>query len=317
MMDAFTLTTPVSLLVFSRPVTTARVFAAIREARPQRLFIVADGPRPNRPGESDLCAEVLRIVEQVDWPCQVLRNYSTINLGCRVRVSSGLDWVFSQVEEAIVLEDDCLPDPSFFRFCQEMLGRYRNEEQVMSICGSNLLGSWKADVQGYHFSQCFGIWGWATWRRAWNFYDVDMLLWQTPESRQRIHDVLGGGALYRMRALDFDRVAAGRVDTWDYQWTFAQLMRSGLSLVPAVNLISNIGFNADATHTVDPDSSFASLPSFPCRFPLENNKIVAADHDYDEVLIAKALSERPLLLKVSDFIHSLGRSVFSRGLRHI
>lgn len=302
-----TLSTPVVLLIFNRPDTTVRVFAAIRAARPQRLFVVADGPRPNRLDDIQKCAEVRRIVERIDWPCEVLRNYSDANLGCRQRVSSGLDWVFSHVEEAIILEDDCLPDPSFFRFCQEMLCRYRNEKRIMSICGSNLLGSWKADVQGYHFSQCFGVWGWATWRRAWDFYDVNMLLWQKPESRQRIHNVLGGGALYRMRVLDFDRVAEGRVDTWDYQWTFAQLMQAGLSLVPAVNLISNIGFDADATHTVDSKNSFAALPLFACRFPLENNQNVAADRDYDEYLISKALSERPLVLKLSDFIHSLGK----------
>lgn len=304
-MNEFTLTTPVALLVFNRPEETAQLFAAIREAQPHQLLVIADGPRSNRPGEWDLCAEVRQIVEQVDWPCQVLRNYSDTNLGCKLRVSSGLDWLFSQVEEAIILEDDCLPDPTFFRFCQEMLCLYRDEARIMSICGSNLLGSWKASLQNYHFSQCYGVWGWATWRRAWKFYDVNMTEWQKPESRRQIYEVLGGGALYRMRAMDFDRVAAGRVDTWDYQWSFAQLMQSGLAAISAVNLISNIGFNAAATHTVNPRTIFARIPTIPCRFPLETNRLIAGDQEFDRAVLKLTQSERPLLLKLADSVRHI------------
>lgn len=309
-MSDFILTTPVALLVFNRPKETSCVFAAIREARPRQLLVVADGPRSNRPGDLDLCAEVRCIVEQVDWPCQVLNNYSDSNLGCGLRVSSGLDWVFNQVKEAIILEDDCLPDPTFFRFCQELLNHYRDEDRIMSICGSNLVGSWKADLQSFHFSRCFGVWGWATWRRAWNCYDVNMSLWKKPESRLRIYEILGGGAPYRMRALDFDRAAAGRVDTWDYQWTFAQLVRSGLSVVPAINLVSNIGFNSEATHTVQANNSFSSLPTFPCRFPLEINRMAIVDQEYDAAVVKKILSGMPLLLKLSNFVRSIGTSLF-------
>jgi len=171
-------------------------------------------------------------------------------------------------------------------------------------------------MQSYHFSLYGGIWGWATWRRAWHFYDINMSLWRDPESRRRIYEVLGGGTLSRMRTLDFDRVAAGRVDTWDYQWSFAQLMRSGLTLTSSVNLVSNIGFTADATHTVNPSNSFAALPTFPCHFPVKTNELIAADHDYDAALMAKALSERPLLLKISDFVHQLWGSMISQGMSH-
>lgn len=160
MMESFRLTISVVLLVFNRPSVTSRVFAAIRETRPTRLFIIADGPREGRSSDVASCAEVRRIVACIDWPCEVSRNYSDVNLGCKKRVASGLDWVFQQVEEAIILEDDCLPDPTFFRFCQELLGRYRDDEKVMSICGSNPLRTWKADIQGYHFSLNGGIWGW-------------------------------------------------------------------------------------------------------------------------------------------------------------
>ena len=303
--DSFRLTTPVVLMVFNRPSVTSRVFAAIHEARPARLLIVADGPRPDRPDDIFKCAEVRSVLDQVDWPCEVLRNYSETNLGCKMRVSTGLDWVFSQVEEAIILEDDCLPDPTFFRFCQEMLTLYRHDERIMMISGTNLLGEWKSATQSYHFSNNGGIWGWACWRRAWQHYDVDMLLWWESSSRMKVRDVLRGGRHFRMRAVEFERVASGNIDTWDYQWSFAQLLQSGLAVVPAVNLISNIGFNADATHTIDSRTSFAGLPTTPCRYPLDINRLIVADNDYDTAVFKAALSERPLLLKVADFLRLL------------
>lgn len=310
-MSSFTLTTPVALLVFNRPEETFRVFSAIREARPEQLLVIADGPRSNRPDEPTLCAEVRRIVGQVDWPCQVLSNYSDVNLGCRVRVSSGIDWVFSQVEEAIILEDDCLPDPTFFRFCQEMIDLYRHDERVMMISGANLLGEWKSSVQSYHFSNNGGIWGWASWRRAWRYYDVDMSQWWVPASRLKVSDALGGGKHYLTRAIDFDRAATGNVDTWDYQWSFTQLLQSGVAAVSSVNLISNIGFAANATHTVNPRTKFAELPAFPCRFPLNINPLITVDHDYDSTVLKLAQSERPLLLKVADFLRLI------RSLLHL
>jgi hypothetical protein len=308
------LSTPVALLVFNRPVETARVFEAIREAQPQQLLVIADGPRSNRSGESKLCEEVRLIVEQVDWPCEVLRNYSENNIGCKLRVSSGLDWVFNQVEEAIILEDDCLPEQSFFRFCQEMLNQYRYEVSVMSICGSNLLERWKDDLQSYHFSHYGGVWGWATWRRAWNFYDVNMPLWRNPESRRHIFEVLGEGSLYKSRITDFEKVAAGHVDTWDYQWSFAQLMQSGLTIISSLNLVSNIGFNADATHTVSTNHALAAIPTFSCQFPLRLNNHISADIDYDSTLSSKILSERPLLQKICDFVQNLKVKIFGQGL---
>jgi hypothetical protein len=303
MMSAcFNLDTPVALIVFNRPEETSRVFAAIREARPQQLLVIADGPRSSRSGELELCARVRQIVEQVDWQCNVLHNYSDTNLGCRLRVSSGLDWLFDQVENAIILEDDCLPDPTFFRFCQEMLDLYRNNEKIMMISGSNLLGEWKSTAQSYHFSAAGGIWGWASWRRAWQYYDVEMALWSDSASRLKVSDVLGGGELYRIRSIDFDRTVVGHIDTWDYQWSFAQLLQSGLAVVSSVNLISNIGFNVDATHTVNPRTLYANAPATPCQFPLQINLLESVDQDYDAAVLKLARSERPLLLKLSDFL---------------
>lgn len=301
-MNTFIMTTPIAFLVFNRPEETAAVFKAIREVRPRHLLVVADGPRVNRPDDVKKCAKVRSIIEQVDWPCEVVCNYSETNLGCKTRVSSGLDWVFSQVEEAIILEDDCLPDSTFFRFCQEMLDQYRFDERITMISGANLLGEWKSAVQSYHFSTNGGIWGWASWRRAWQHYDVNMPLWWERASQLKISAALGGGRFYRARAIEYGRAAAGKIDTWDYQWNFAQLLHSGVAAVSAVNLVSNIGFNADATHTVNPSTLFSGIPTTPCRFPLSSYPLTTVDHDYDAAVHRLAQSERPLLLKLADLI---------------
>jgi hypothetical protein len=273
--------TPVAFFVFNRPEPTARVFAAIAEARPAKLLIVADGPRADRPGEAEQCAAVREIVSRVDWPCDVRTNLSDVNLGCKRRVSSGLDWVFEQVPEAIILEDDCVPDPTLFRFFDEMLARYRDDDRVMMVTGFNPIGRWKAEIQGYHFSYCGSIWGWASWRRAWRFYDVEMRLWQDAEARQRVKDVFCEPELYEGRVATYDAVAQGKVDTWDMQWSFARIVQSGLSVVPAVNLVSNVGFGPDATHTRKAQSPVAGLPTSSMTFPIRFHDYVAVDREYD------------------------------------
>ena len=312
-MDNFVLTTPVALLVFNRPELTAQVFAAVREARPPRLLVVADGPRTGRRDDQEKCAEVRRIVGRIDWPCDVMLNYSEENLGCKLRVSSGLDWVFEQVEEAIILEDDCLPDLSFFRFCQELLAYYRYHEKIMMICGTNLLRNWKSEIQSYHFSNNGGVWGWASWRRAWQYYDVKMSLWQDPVIRLKICNELGSDRLFRQKALEFDRVAAGGVDTWDYQWSFAQLLQSGLAVIPATNLVSNNGFGADATHTVNPRTKYAKTPTAPCLFPLKMNQNLTPDREYDAALHKLAQAEKPMVQKCTDSFRQLLSAVTGHG----
>ena len=275
------LQTPVAFLVFNRPEQTARVFAEIARARPKQLLIVADGPRADRLGEAQRCAQVREVVSRVDWPCDVRTNFSDTNLGCRRRVASGLDWVFDQVEATIVLEDDCLPDPTLFRFMDEMLAGYRDDARIMMVTGTNPLGRWKDERQSYHLSYCGSIWGWGSWRRAWKHYDVDMRLWRDDEARQRVRDVFAEPELYESRLATYEKVARGEVDTWDMQWSFARIINSGLSVVPAVNLISNIGFGADATHTIDPEARLANLPSAALSLPLTHPRVVAADDAAD------------------------------------
>jgi hypothetical protein len=290
------LQTPVAFFVFNRPEPTRRVFSEIAKARPRTLLIVADGPRERRDGEAERCAEVRRIVEAVDWECTVLRNYAPANLGCRRRVSSGLDWVFAQCEEAIILEDDCLPDASFFPFCEELLGRYRHDERVMMISGDNFQEGRATSVFSYYFSGYAHVWGWASWRRAWNLYDVDMALW--PVVRDGLFRDLGDGVSEAYWREVFDRTASGEIDTWDYQWLFACAAQNGLTILPEANLISNIGFGAGATHTHQPNR-LAGLATSPMSFPLRHPPYVIRDRHADRFTFERVFQPpRPRLAGV-------------------
>jgi len=259
---------PVVLLMFARPDTTTRVLDAIREARPRRLLVVADGAREDVPGEAERCEQTRALVERVDWDCEVSTDFADRNLGQKSRVESGLSWAFGLEEEAIVLEDDTLPHPSFFRFCDELLERYREEERVLSISGSNFQFDGPATSDSYYFSRYPHIWGWASWRRAWEIDDPEMSRW--PELRdtdwlERLVDAPHAASYwgYQLDLTYRDR------HTWDYAWLFASWLADGLHVVPNVNLVSNLGFRADATHTGPEHADFlGDLPTAEMRFPL-------------------------------------------------
>ncbi|MDJ0553667.1 MAG: glycosyltransferase family 2 protein [Microcoleaceae cyanobacterium MO_207.B10] len=278
--------TPVVLLVFNRPEVTKKVFAEIRKAQPPQLFLVADGPRSEKSGEAEKCQAVRSIIEQVDWECQVYKNYSDVNLGSGLRVSSGLNWVFDTVETAIILEDDCLPHPTFFRFCDELLEKYRHDKRVMMISGTNILGEWKSNIQSYHFSYLAMIWGWASWRRSWQYFDAEMNLWKLPEMKNVVRDVLGDEKQYNRIKQGFDSIhdEEGNWDKsiWDFQFALSRFSQSGLAITPAVNLISNIGFDAEATHTKTPAAGISNLAVKPMSFPLKDPYGVGVDREYSE-----------------------------------
>ncbi len=264
------LETPVALIVFNRPEPTRRVFAAIAAARPARLLLIADGPRADRAGEAELCEIVRQIVSAVDWPCQVEANFATKNMGCRRRVVSGLNWVFSLVEEAIILEDDCLPDASFFPYCSQLLERYRDQNQIGMIAGFNPLEKSFPFNYSYYFSVMVGIWGWATWRRAWQQYDENIATWPGVKASGLLAQILPDKVAVGYWEKVFDAMHQGRgPNTWDYQWVYACWTHTALSIVPSRNLIQNIGFGADATHTsgADPD---LTLPAHSLIFPLQH-----------------------------------------------
>ena len=244
--DDDSLSTPIAFFIFNRPDLTEIVFDAIRKAKPKKLLVVADGPRSSK--EEEKCRQARAIIERVNWDCQVLTNFSEVNLGCKHRVSSGLDWVFLEVEEAIILEDDCLPTLSFFYFCQTLLEHYRHEERIFMISGDNFQSGNSRTKYSYYFSKYSHIWGWASWRRAWQHYDVNIKTWPQYKKLNLIRFICKDTCEQKYWINVFDRVFNGAIDTWDYQWLYTCWSKKGLSILPDSNLVSNIGFRPDATH---------------------------------------------------------------------
>jgi hypothetical protein len=299
--------TPIAFIIFNRPDTTARVFEAIRQAKPPLLLVIADGARTSKLGEVKKCAAARAIIEGVDWDCEVRTNYSDINLGCGKRVSSGLDWVFQEVEEAIILEDDCLPDPSFFQFCEELLEYYRHDTRIMCISGDNFQSGKKYSDASYYFSRYPHCWGWASWRRAWRYYDFKMSIWPQIRDDGWLDGMLDHKDQIRYWSAIFNNMYKRVTDTWDYQWTFACWIQSGLSILPEVNLISNIGFRDDATHTIE-DSPLANLPVEPLKFPLTHPPFLLRNSEADRLtneILFTDIKHMELRKRIFTKIHNL------------
>ncbi len=287
------LDTPVALILFNRPDLTERVFSEIAKAQPRKLFLIADGPRLDNPTDSDKCAAARAVVENVDWECEVLRDYSDANLGCGRRPATGICWVFDQVEEAIILEDDCVPHPTFFPFCDELLARYREDGRIMQICGHNFQFGHTRGPFSYFFSRhnlCSG--GWATWRRAWRHFDPSLALWPALRETSWLLHMLGDPKAAELYRTVFDQAHAGGGDVnyWDYQWTFACWAHHGLSILPNTTLLSNVGFREDATHTkVAASDRRAFLAAEEMLFPLRHPPLVVQDRDADRMIINEVI----------------------------
>lgn len=282
-MDKFKLVTPVAFIVFNRLDCAMEVFEKIRQAKPEKLYVIADGARADRAGEAEKVNAVRHYIESnIDWECQVQYNYSDKNLGSKYRIYSGLNWVFSQEEQAIVLEDDCVPSEDFFRYCQELLQLYAHDSNVWMISGINVLRNQDSKEQ-YFFAKFSEIWGWATWKRAWAQIDIEMDSW--PAARKE-------GALkyaydffsYRCYLREADHQVESRRDAWDIPWRYTMLLHHGLGIVPKENMVSNIGCGrADASNTTEPvDTDFSYGKTL--VFPLERQQI-KADKKYDKTCL--------------------------------
>ncbi len=288
--------TPVALIIFNRPDLTERVFNQIAKAKPSQLFIVADGPRQDRPEEFEKCQAARAIVDRVDWTCDVLKNYADVNLGCGHRPASGITWLFERVDRAIILEDDVVPNLTFFPFCEELLKRYEHDERVMQVCGHNYQLGHKRGPYSYYFSRrniCGG--GWATWQRAWKHFDFHIKLWPALRETSFLFDVLEDEAISEKWKKTFDTVFAGKpsstgahtADYWDYQWTLAIWSQSGLSICPNTPLVSNIGYREDGTHTTSPNL-WANLPAAEMEFPLHHPPCVVRNREADHFFLTLA-----------------------------
>ena len=274
---------PVILIIFNRPSETELVFARIREAKPNRLFIVSDGPRAGNVEDESAVEECRRIVSRVPWECEVSRIYSSENMGCKERVSTGLSEVFSKVESAIILEDDCVPGPDFFRFVSEMLIEYQDNENVGAICGSNPISKLQSS-NSYSFSKFPQVWGWGTWSRVWKSYDASFSDWPQRRLGDFLSNNLSTLAARRYWKTAFDSVYSERLNTWDYQFVATLWRQQMLSVVPGVNLVSNIGFGPKATHTLNPQSFLADQSTGRVLFPIKHPPSVSINGELDRML---------------------------------
>jgi hypothetical protein len=295
--------TPILFLIFNRPDSTKRVFEEIRKIKPHTLFIAADGPKSDRPEDVKKCKLTREIVANIDWPCKVKILFQEKNLGCGLGPVTAINWFFENVSEGIILEDDCLPDQSFFPYCKEMLEHYRNEEDVAIISGTNVASIWPSK-KSYFFSRYCNLWGWATWKRAWNMYDIDMKSWADKKNRKLVKKRISNFLMWRDKKWAYNKICAGRKDAWDYQWEYAILLCNKFSIVPQVNLIENIGFTIDATHTKS-QGNFRFI-SHPLSFPLKYQNVVDYDEQYDNYLIKKIFNPKTFLQRVLNRIKKYG-----------
>ena len=278
---------PVLFLIFNRPDTTQQVFHAIQKARPPRLYIAADGPRSDRVGEKEKCEAARAIANKADWNCSVENLFRNKHLGCGAAVSEAITWFFNHEEEGIILEDDCLPEPSFFRFVDELLDHYRNDNRIATISGDNFQIKPRRDDRSYYFSRFNHIWGWASWRRAWRVYDHGMNDWPTIRDEKWLVDALGSAPAAKYWARLFEETWQGNIDTWDYRWAFAVWREGMITILPKVNLVKNIGFRQDATHTTSSNSVNPSSITQPIDFPLLHPSHMIIDRIADEFTMAE------------------------------
>lgn len=265
--------TPVVLIVYNRPEQTKRVLSAIREIHPEHLFVIADGGKNAADGM--LCNDVRALIDDSVKGITIHKNYSEVNLGCAGRIITGLDWVFENVEKAIILEDDCLPDPSFFNYCEDLLTHYKDDDSVMHISGCNLLQNVKADSSYVFSNHILPPWGWATWRRAWKNYNPGMNSWQ--KNKERIHPFISRENFKVWTDL-FEYIRLNKV-TWDVSWNTDIWAKKGLGIIPSVNLVKNIGLGDQATFTRSGQSKFSDLKAEKMNFPLVHPQNKETHHD--------------------------------------
>lgn len=268
---------PVAVIVFNRAALAEKMLRCLEQIRPKKLFVISDGARDTVLGEQKKVEQVRALFDTVSWPCEIYRNYAEKNMGCDYRVPTGLDWVFGQVEQAVVLEDDCIPAPQFFPYAEAMLERYREDPRVMMISGSN-------HMQKYDIGHCCCFtarvytWGWATWRRAWEHYCDDPSEWERIQKDGTLKKIYPLRTRYYVKKELNYYFKRGKCP-WDYLWWISCMGAGGLCAVPEVNLITNEGFGADATHTQDQGDYKGE--TFPMEFPLSYPDKVERDRNFD------------------------------------
>jgi len=278
--------TPILFIIFNRLDTTKQVFEEIRKAQPKQLFIAGDGARKGE--EHEVNKDRRYVLDNINWDCKVKTLFRKKNLGCKYAVSGAITWFFKNVKQGIILEDDCLPDQSFFKFCEEMLEKYKDDKKIMQISGNNIQEGWKRDKYSYYFSNYGSIWGWATWKRAWDLYDIDMVNWEEIKNKDYLYDIFRDRIEVLFRTRHFNQVCNDSFDTWDYQWVFAKLINSGLSIIPNNNLVINLGLDK-GTRDFSKSDFRVNLKKEEIKFPLLHPPFIIKDYQSDKRHFSKVI----------------------------
>jgi hypothetical protein len=276
---------PILIIGFNRPDYIKKQMSILRSIKPKTLFISIDGPRENNEEDERKVAEVKSLIDQeCDWDMELFKNYAPRNLGCGPGPVSGIDWFFEHVEEGIILEDDCIADLSFFTYCEELLEKYRSDSRVMTISGSCYPLSVNTNDCSYSFSSFIHIWGWATWRRAWKHFDIEIKEFPSNKGQEAIRNTLQSSRAIHEWQKRFSSVfGQEKAHIWDYQWMFASWLQGGITIHPKVNMIDNIGFGVDSTHTKDRSKSHA-MNSNAMSSPLSHPQEVEVDKEVDRMI---------------------------------
>ncbi len=288
---------PILFLVFNRPETTDRVFQRIKEIRPAKLFVGADGPRADKEGEQQRCEAVRKLIlDGVDWPCEVKTLFRDHNLSCGPAVSQAITWFFANIEEGIILEDDTLPDPSFFIFCKTLLEKYRNDDKIKMISGNNFQnGKWRGDGS-YYFSAYSHIWGWASWKKTWNEYDFTLGKITSNTFDKHLSEYFEEKPVLDYWRKVFHQMKSAQINTWDYQLLFSIWRTNGISILPNQNLVSNIGFGTASTHTANEDDKTSKMAVSSLTNIIHPKKI-QIDKEADIFYFKNYLQHNPGLLR--------------------
>lgn len=285
---------PILIIIFNRPDKVRTLITALEKIKPKYVYIAADGPRTESSTDNATCLEARTIATNIPWDCEVRTLFQDTNLGCKIGVTTAITWFFEHVPEGIILEDDCIPRAPFFTYCAELLERYRNESSVMHISGTSFLdtASAQARTTSYFFSNITLVWGWATWRRAWNLYDANMKQLDTLEDTLIQRRTFSSAIHLRFWVDVFKHIRAHNIDTWDGQWGYSILAAKGICIIPTVNMIENIGFDDEATHTKKP-ISFAQ-PLAVTHNQLTHPDTISIDYPAEAAIMRQAFINTPL-----------------------
>lgn len=308
-MSSLSYKVPIVLFAYKRRSNFSAIFASLRKIQPQFIYFIADGPKP---GEEKECEKTRKTLESyIDWPCKIRRNYSDTNLGLKQRFHTGLEWVFEHEDRVIIIEDDCIPSPSFFTYCEQLLEKYKNDKRIASISGNNFLFDKLNISDSYYFSRYPLIWGWATWKRAWKGYDPELSSWNLNGSNHWLSDYIEDYVPRLYWSLIFNLVKSEKIKTWDYQFTYHCFRKEMLHIIPNCNLVTNVGDDSSATNTKI-KSKTIGLRSESIDLPFKHPKYIIRNkladkiterHSFITPLIASSLVVKSILYRIGRLVN--------------